>query len=238
MIPVAKPIRKPPSVAVQSRSIPPTTTPTSTTIVSRSAKSGCTKGCCTVRSTATTAASTPERSTATPITRLARTPSSRAVEKSVDAARMWSPILVRFSSSASSPSTTTVTATATIVIFRTSTSCTVIAWFSGAIEAATSPRVLSRRSICSAIAWSTNAIAKVVTSITAGEAPRSGRKTARSIANERTTTTTRQAARLQATRQLDVKASVYAPAMITWPYAKLTRRRTPKTRPIPTAISA
>ena len=38
--PVAKPIAKPPSVAVQSRSIPPTTTPTSTTIVSRSAKSG------------------------------------------------------------------------------------------------------------------------------------------------------------------------------------------------------
>ena len=42
--PVAKPIAKPPSVAVQSRSIPPTTTPTSTTIVSFSAKSGETSG--------------------------------------------------------------------------------------------------------------------------------------------------------------------------------------------------
>ena len=93
-----------------------------------------------------------------------------------------------------------MTATATIVILRTSTPCTVIAWFSGAIEAATSPRVSSRRSICSAIAWSTNAIAKVVTSITAGDAPRSGRKTARSIASERTTTTTKQAAMLQTTR--------------------------------------
>ena len=38
--PLAKPIAKPPSVAVQSRSIPPTTTPTRTTIVSLSAKSG------------------------------------------------------------------------------------------------------------------------------------------------------------------------------------------------------
>ena len=44
MTPVAKPIANPPSVAVQSRFIPPTTTPTSTTIVSRSAKSGPTNG--------------------------------------------------------------------------------------------------------------------------------------------------------------------------------------------------
>ena len=57
--PVAKPIAKPPSVAVQSRSIPPTTTPTSTTIVSLSAKSGETSGFWTVRITATVAARTP-----------------------------------------------------------------------------------------------------------------------------------------------------------------------------------
>ena len=40
MTPLANPIAKPPSVAVQSRSIPPTTTPTRTTIVSLSANSG------------------------------------------------------------------------------------------------------------------------------------------------------------------------------------------------------
>ena len=43
--PEAKPIAKPPSVAVQSRSMPPTTTPTSTMIVSCRAKSGVTNGC-------------------------------------------------------------------------------------------------------------------------------------------------------------------------------------------------
>ena len=36
----------------------------------------------------------------------------------------------------------------------------------------------------------------------------------------------------------DVNASVYAPAMTSCPYAKLTRRSTPNTSPIPTAISA
>jgi hypothetical protein len=36
-MPIANPIENPPSVELQSRSIPPTTTPTSTMIVSRSA---------------------------------------------------------------------------------------------------------------------------------------------------------------------------------------------------------
>ena len=62
--------------------MPPTTTPTSTTIVSLSAKSGVTSGNWTVRITATVAASTPESSTAMPITESARTPSRRAVRKS------------------------------------------------------------------------------------------------------------------------------------------------------------
>ena len=52
-----------------------------------------------------------------------------------------------------------------------------IAWLSDAIDVATSPIVSSRRSMISAIAWSMNAIAKVVTSMTAGDWPRSGRKT-------------------------------------------------------------
>ena len=119
--PLAKPIAKPPSVAVQSRSMPPTTTPTSTTIVSLSAKSGVTSGNWTVRITATVAASTPERSTAIPITESARTPSRRAVRKSAAAARMCRPIVVFASRSASSPSVTTATTTARIVTFLTST---------------------------------------------------------------------------------------------------------------------
>ena len=61
------------------RFMPPSTTPARTMIVSRSAKSGVTSGVCTVSITATTAASAPESSTATPITRFARTPSMRDV---------------------------------------------------------------------------------------------------------------------------------------------------------------
>ena len=99
---VAKPIAKPPSVAGIGRFSPPTTTPASTTIVSRSAKSGVTSGVCTVSITATTAASAPEMSTANEMTRFARTPSMRAVAKSIDAARMCRPISVRSSSSVSS----------------------------------------------------------------------------------------------------------------------------------------
>ena len=99
--PVAKPIEKPPSVAGIGRFMPPSTTPASTTIVSRSAKSGVTSGFWTVRITATTAASAPESSTATPITRFARTPSMRAVWKSIAAARICRPIVVRSSRSES-----------------------------------------------------------------------------------------------------------------------------------------
>ena len=89
--PLTKPIAKPPSVAESSRFMPPTTTPASTMIVSRSAKSGVTSGFWTVRITDTAAARSAETSTAEPITRFALTPSSRAVRKSIDAARMCSP---------------------------------------------------------------------------------------------------------------------------------------------------
>src|SRR4029077_15044301 len=67
-MPDVNPIRNPPSVAVQRRSMPPTTTPTSTMIVSWRAKSGVTNGVCTVRITATAAARAPESTTARLIT--------------------------------------------------------------------------------------------------------------------------------------------------------------------------
>ena len=94
--------------------------------------------------------------------------------KSVAAARMWRPIVVRISRSASSPRAAAATTTATIVILRTSTPWIVVGWLSGAIEVAISPIVLSRMSTSSAIAWSMKAIAKVATSITAGDAPPQG----------------------------------------------------------------
>ena len=78
-------------------------------IVSCSAKSGVTSGFCTVSITATTAASAPDSSTATPITRFARTPSRRAVSKSIDDARMCRPISVRSSSSMQSSRQTAAT---------------------------------------------------------------------------------------------------------------------------------
>ena len=95
-------MRNPPSVAESSRVIPPTTTPASTRIVSCNANVGVTVGNCTVSITATTAASTPAMSTATVLTRFARTPRSRAVCESIAAARMCRPIEVRLRSATSS----------------------------------------------------------------------------------------------------------------------------------------
>ena len=152
-----------------------------------------------------------------PITRSRLTPRRRAVRKSVEPARICSPIVVRPSRSASSPSAPIATATARIVTLRTSTPPTVTTWFREATETAGSPIVPSRMSRISATAWSRNAIANVVTSITAGDCVRSGRKTARSITSESAITTAKQAATLPATGQPDVNASVYAPAMINCP---------------------
>ena len=97
---------------------------------------------------------------------------------------------------------------ATIVTLRTSTPATVTARFSDATDEAGSPIVPSRRSTMRAIDWSRNAIANVVTSITAGVCVRNGRKTARSIASDRSTTTTKQASTLAATGHVEVNASV------------------------------
>ena len=101
--------------------MPPTTTPASTMIVSRRAKSGVTSGFCTVRITDTAAARSAETSTAEPITRFALTPSSRAVRKSIAAARMCRPTRVRSSRSTTATRQTAATTIATIVILRMST---------------------------------------------------------------------------------------------------------------------
>ena len=77
-------------------------------------------------------------------------------------------------------------------------------------------------------------------SMTAADCPRSGRNTARSIARESARTTAKQSAIPTPTGQSrsEAYASANAPAMISCPYAKFTSRITPKTSPIPTAISA
>ena len=89
--------------------------------------------------------------------------------KSVAAARMCRPIVVRAAGARAAPRATAATTMATIVTLRTSTPPTSTARFSGATDDAGSPIVPSRRSTSSAIACSRNAIAKVVTSITAGD---------------------------------------------------------------------
>ena len=206
-------------------------------IVSRSANVGVTVGNCTVRSTATTAASTPAMSTATALTRFARTPTSRAVWKSIAAARMCRPIEVRFRSSTRSARQTAAVTIATIAILRMSTPPTETGRLSSASDAAVFPSGPNQRS---AMLWSRNATANVAISITAGDCERSGRKTTRSIASDSAITTAKQSAMPTPTGQSrsDAKASANAPAMISCPYAKLTSRSTPKTRPMPTAISA
>jgi hypothetical protein len=77
-------------------------------------------------------------------------------------------------------------------------------------------------------------------SMTAADCVRSGLNTTRSIASDSAKTTAKQSAIPTATGQSrsDANASANAPAMMSWPYAKLTRRITPKTSPMPTAINA
>ena len=169
--------------------MPPTTTPASTTIVSRSAKVDVTSGCWTVSITATIAARIPETSTAEPITRFARTPMSRAVWKSIAAARICSPTVVRPRNSTSATRQTAAVTIATTVIFRTSVPKIVQGRLSFASDAAGSPSVSSRWSMRSAIACRRNATANVATSIVAGDCVRSGRKTTWSIAIESAITT-------------------------------------------------
>src|SRR5579884_1613773 len=236
-IPLAKPIAKPPSVADTGRFSPPSTTPARTTMVSSSAKVGVTSGFCTVSITATTAASTPETSTAEPITRFARTPSILAVRKSIAAARICSPTEVLVSSSWSRSRQPAATATETTAILRIATPSMIHGWLSGASADAICPSC-PNESV--AMLCSRKATAKVATSITAGDCVRSGRNTSRSIAVFSAITTAKQSKMPAQLGQphTDEYASAYAPAITSWPYAKLTSRRMPKTSPMPTAISA
>ncbi len=186
---------------------------------------------------ATTAASAPDTSTAPPITRFARTPSIRAVRKSIDAARICKPTVVRTSSNCTATRQRTATTTATMAILRMSTPEITTGRLSGASADAILP---SGPNHSNATLCSRYATANVATSITAGDCVRSGRKTSLSITTESASTTAKQS-RIPAQLgqfHCDAKASAYAPAITSWPYAKLTSRSTPKTRPMPTAISA
>ena len=172
------------------------------------------------------------------MTRFARTPSMRDVAKSIEAARMCRPISVRVEQQAAGAAgRRAATTTATIAILRMSTPEIVHGWLRYASDNAILP---SEPNQSSAIACSRNATANVATSITAGEWPRSGRKTRCSIATESASTTAKQRTMPAQTGQphSEASASANAPAITSWPYAKLTSRSTPNTSPIPTAISA
>jgi len=78
----------------------------------------------------------------------------------------------------------------------------------------------------------------VLVGVVAGSAFRRRRKTTRSIRIVSPITTTKHMTIERNGLQPFVRARVYAPAMISWPYAKLMIRSTPNTRPMPTAISA
>ena len=108
---------------------------------------------------------------------------------------------------------------ATTVILRTSVPRTVQARLRWASDPAGWPIVLSRLSIRSATLCSRNATANVATSMTAGDAVRSGRKTTRSIARESAITTAKHSTMpIQTGQSLsEANASANAPAMISWP---------------------
>ena len=129
---------------------------------------------------------------------------------------MCSPTDVRVSRSWSRARHTAAVAIAMIAILRISTP----KMSHGAWSCPSAPAVLpSDPKAMSATFWRMNATANVATSITAGECPRSGLKTSRSISNESASTTPRQKridsqfARLHC----DPKASAKAPAIISWP---------------------
>ena len=118
-----------------------------------------------------------------------------------------------------------------------STPAIVHGWFSGPSDVAILP---SEPNQMSAMLCSRNATANVATNMTAGDCVRNGRKTRRSISIDSTSTTAKQSTiESQVGRfHCDPSASAKAPAITSWPYAKLTRRSTPNTSPIPIAISA
>ncbi len=180
MTPVVKPIAKPPSVAVQSRSMPPTTTPTSTTIVSRNAKSGPDERELDGQHHRDDRSEHPGEQDGEPdhaVRPHAEQPGGAEVggggahvepDRRPQQQERKQPEDDRRDDDGDDRDLADVDAVRSL-----------IGWLSGAIEVAISPIVSSRMSTSSAIAWSMNAIAKVATSITAGEALRRGRKTTR-----------------------------------------------------------
>ena len=136
--------------------------------------------------------------------------------KSIEAARMWSPIDVRSSRRTSATRQIAATTIATIVTFLISRLPIVTGRLSVTSDAAGFPSGPNHRS---AMLWSRKATAKVATSITAGDWSRSGRKTSHSSATESARTTAKQRAMPAQTGQShwDASASANAPAMISWP---------------------
>ena len=133
--------------------------------------------------------------------------------KSIAAARMWSPIDVRSSSSDERDEADAATTIATIVILRMSRPPIVTGRLSVASDAAGFAE--RRRTTGARSLWSRKATAKVATSITAGDCVRSGRKTSRSSASESASTTAKQRTMPAQTGQShsDASASANAPAM-------------------------
>ena len=149
------------------------------------------------------------------------TPSSRAVRKSSAAARMCRPMRVRSSSSTSRARQAAATTIATIVILRTSTPPTSIGRFSETSDVAGLPSGPNQRS---ATLWSRNATANVATSITAGDwvAQRPEDEPLHEHCQRDTTAKQRTMPAHAGQSHSDASASANAPAMISWPYAKLT----------------
>ena len=127
---------------------------------------------------------------------------------------MCRPSGVRFRSRMRTPSATTATTIATIQIQRTISVPFPIGRFSPVSVATGFP---SAPNFSSAMLWSRKLIAKVATSMVAGEALRRGRKATTSIVVVRPMTTEKQTRMLSAGFRLFVSASAYAPAMISWP---------------------
>jgi hypothetical protein len=132
------------------------------------------------------------------------------------AARMCSPIDVRFRSATSSARHTAAVTIATIVILRTSTLPIDTGRFSSTSDVAVLPSGPNQRS---AIDCRRNAMANVAINITAADCARSGRNTTRSIASESASTTAKQSAIPVPTGQSrsEANASANAPAMISCP---------------------
>ena len=205
--------------------------------MSRSAKSGVTRGVWTVSITATTAASKPEISTAAPITRPARTPSSSAVRKSIAAARMCSPTRVR-------PSSRTRQQAGRPPEDRCDDRDL------ADVDAGDRHRLVQRRERrgdlpertepeqCDALQEERDCECRdehhgwrLPAQRPEDDPVHQQRKHENDREAEDDPPTTGQP-------RSEAKASAYAPAITSCPYAKLTSRRTPKTSPMPTAMSA